>query len=96
MVDPQRLTVLHNLLHAVTFHKSLMVNALLCYINDNVAAARKLRIGLVFQFTSAIYRVVKLLPALPHPLRRHPGLLKYPVARRLCRGRRSRDSRVHP
>jgi hypothetical protein len=35
IVEPQWLTVLHNLLHAVTFRKILVINSLQCYINDN-------------------------------------------------------------
>jgi hypothetical protein len=33
IVESQRITVLHNLLQAVTFCKPLMVNGLRCYIN---------------------------------------------------------------
>jgi hypothetical protein len=35
IVEPERLAVLHDLLHAVTFHKLLIINDLLCYVNDN-------------------------------------------------------------
>ena len=42
-VEYQQLTVLHRLLHAVTnqrkYHKYLIINELLCYINDNDAAS---------------------------------------------------------
>ncbi len=37
IVELQWLAVLHNLLHAVTFHILLIVNILRCYINDNVS-----------------------------------------------------------
>ena len=33
IVEPQWLTVLHNLLHAVTLHRWLIINRLRCYIN---------------------------------------------------------------
>ena len=42
IVEYQRLTVLHGLLHAVTrwlkYHKNLIIKYLLCYINDNDSA----------------------------------------------------------
>jgi hypothetical protein len=40
MIQYQRLTVLHNLLHDVTFHRLLIINYLLCYINDIVVGTR--------------------------------------------------------
>jgi hypothetical protein len=50
IVEPERLAALHDLLHAVTFRKLLIINGLLCYINDNVCGEWRLQRDIPAQF----------------------------------------------